>query len=218
MDQAGQWPALSKDEDGLLEEIQAVLMSRVHGDPYSSDGTFADNLSSLPRGLRAMAATHWLDVSLTLDSLTWHFGNFGEPTLVAQTEEGLAELGLGDLASVFHEAATLMLPFVDQKGPKQLPDQLLEKAGLAERGKRSTARRGICVTRVMGSRPSTMRGSVTLAATQSKSSAPESPSRCRKVGDTEVSRRSRRLHRHGKLRPRSSAPFCRLPHSSPLLT
>jgi hypothetical protein len=64
----------------------------------------------------------------------WHFGNFGEPTLVAQTEEGLAELGLGDLASVFHEAATLMLPFVDQKGPKQLPDQLLEKAGLAERG------------------------------------------------------------------------------------
>jgi len=35
-----------------------------------------------------MAATHWLDISLTLDSLTWHFGNFGERQLVAETEAG----------------------------------------------------------------------------------------------------------------------------------
>ena len=55
MDPAGQWPALSKYEDGLLEEIQAVLTSRVHGDPYSSDGTFAINLSLLPRGLMETA-------------------------------------------------------------------------------------------------------------------------------------------------------------------
>ena len=85
MDQAERWPALLKDDDGLLEEIQATLTSRVQGDPYSSDGAFAQSLSSLPKGLRAMAATHWLDISLTLDSITWHFGNFGEPALVAQT-------------------------------------------------------------------------------------------------------------------------------------
>ena len=36
-----------------------------------------------------MAATHWLDISLTLDSITWHFGNFGEPHLVVETEAGL---------------------------------------------------------------------------------------------------------------------------------
>jgi len=34
----------------------------------------AQILTTLPPGLRAMAATHWLDVSLTLDSITWHFG------------------------------------------------------------------------------------------------------------------------------------------------
>jgi hypothetical protein len=46
-----------------------------------------------------MAATHWLDISLTLDSITWHFGNFGEPGLVAETEAGLRELGLHELTS-----------------------------------------------------------------------------------------------------------------------
>jgi hypothetical protein len=134
MEQAERWPALLKDDEGLLEDIQATLASRVQGDPYSSDGAFAQNLSSLPKGLRAMAATHWLDISLTLDSVTWHFGNFGERALVAQTEEGLLELGLDELAGVFREAKALMAPFIDQMSPEQLPDELLEKAGLGEFG------------------------------------------------------------------------------------
>ena len=59
-----------------------------------------------------MAATHWLDTSLTLDGITWHFGNFGEPHLAAETEAGLQELGLQELALCFHEAKELMLPLV----------------------------------------------------------------------------------------------------------
>ncbi len=82
-----------------------------------------------------MAATHWLDVSLALDSLTWHFGNFGEHALVTQTEEALLELDLNDLAGIFREAADLMRPFVDQMSPEHPPDELLEKAGLMERGR-----------------------------------------------------------------------------------
>jgi hypothetical protein len=74
------WPALNKDDDGLLKELQAILTARVYGDPYSEDGSFAANIAGLPPGLRTMAATHWLDISLTLDSITWHFGNFGERT------------------------------------------------------------------------------------------------------------------------------------------
>ena len=87
------YPSLEKDDAGLLSDIQAILSVRALGDPYSEDGAFALNLASLPPGLRAMAATHWLDISLTLDSITWHFGNFGEPYLVAETEAGLQELG-----------------------------------------------------------------------------------------------------------------------------
>jgi hypothetical protein len=118
MDQAlndQHWPALQKDDAGLIREIQAILTARAVGDPYNSDGSFAANLAFLPPGLRAMAATHWLDISLTLDSITWHFGNFGEPHLVVETEAGLQELGLQELALCFHEAKELMLPLLAQR-------------------------------------------------------------------------------------------------------
>lgn len=95
------WPALQKDDEGLQEELLALLSERVEGDPYSEDGSFSASLRKLPVGLRAMAATHWLDISLTMDSITWHFGNFGEPGLVAATEAGLQELGLEELGQIF---------------------------------------------------------------------------------------------------------------------
>lgn len=129
------WPVLGKDDDVLLEELQRMLTERVKGDPYSDDGSFAGNLTSLSPGLRAMAATHWLDISLTLDSITWHFGNFGEPGLAAQTEAGLLELGLDDLAAVFREARDLMTPLLAQWTPDDgTPYEILERKGLKERG------------------------------------------------------------------------------------
>jgi len=81
-----------------------------------------------------MAATHWLDISLTLDSITWHFGNFGEPGLVAETEAGLRELGLQGLAECFAEAKDLMTPLLAQR-TKADGDayEILERAGLRER-------------------------------------------------------------------------------------
>ncbi|HTF65745.1 MAG TPA: hypothetical protein VK638_23955 [Edaphobacter sp.] len=133
-----QWPALRKDDAELLKELQTLLTGRVEGDPYSDDGSFARNLVNLPPGLRAMTATHWLDVSLTLDSITWHFGNFGEPHLVAETETGLTELGLHELASCFREAKQVVVPllsqrteadedfydFLERKGVRQRADEL----------------------------------------------------------------------------------------------
>jgi hypothetical protein len=136
MDQTERWPALLKEDDGLLKEIQATLTSRVQGNPYSSDGTFAENLSSLPHGLRAMAATHWLDVSLTLDSITWHFGNFGEPGLVAETEEGLTELGLHELRVCFTAAKELMQPLLAGRTEADGdPYEILEREGLRAAGR-----------------------------------------------------------------------------------
>jgi hypothetical protein len=80
-----------------------------------------------------MAATHWLDISLALDSLTCHFGNFGEP-LVAETEAGLRELGLHELASCFVEAQQLMLPLLAQRTEADGdPYEILERAGLRTR-------------------------------------------------------------------------------------
>src|SRR5579862_6761775 len=115
MDTHRNWPALGKDDAGLMEELQQILTDRAVGNPYSDDGSFANNISQLPPGFRAMAATHSLDISLTLDSITWHFGNFGEPGLVAHTEAGLHELGLHELAECFAEARKLMTPLLAER-------------------------------------------------------------------------------------------------------
>ena len=81
-----------------------------------------------------MAATHWLDISLTLDSITWHFGNFGEPNLVAETEAGLRELGLHDLASCFVEAKELMIPLLARRTEAEGdPYEIVRRAGLEKR-------------------------------------------------------------------------------------
>jgi len=128
-----QFPALQKDDVDLQKEIEAILTERAKGDPYGMNGDFAATISALPVGLRAMAATHWLDISLTLDSITWHFGNFGEPHLVALTEDGLRELGLDELALCFKEASELMLPILVERteADDNLPD-FLERKGVSE--------------------------------------------------------------------------------------
>jgi hypothetical protein len=134
MDTHQQWPALEKDDAGLKKDLEQLLTSRAVGDPYSNDGSFAANIARLPPGLRAMAATHWLDISLTLDSITWHFGNFGEPALVAETEAGLRELDLQELAECFVEAKELMTPLLAQRTETDGdPYEILERAGLKER-------------------------------------------------------------------------------------
>jgi len=133
-EKAKQWPVLLKDDAGLEEELEALLTAHVSGNPYSDDGKFAEGLAGLPLGLRAMAATHWLDISLTMDSITWHFGNFGEPGLVAATEAGLTELGLHELASCFREAKALMLPILSQRTEADDDfNEFLEKSGVRQR-------------------------------------------------------------------------------------
>jgi hypothetical protein len=134
--QSNPWPALSKDDEELEKELFAMLAARVSGNAYSEDGSFAKSLTQLPPGLRAMAATHWLDISLTLDSITWHFGNFGEPGLVAQTEEGLLELGLQELAVCFREAKELMVPLLAGRSEADGdPYEILESKGLRDAGR-----------------------------------------------------------------------------------
>lgn len=60
-----------------------------------------------------MAATHWLDISLTLDDIGWHFLNFDEPNFVKEIENGLRELELNELAEVFRESYNILQPYID---------------------------------------------------------------------------------------------------------
>ena len=106
-------PALLKSDTALLSEIFSILNSRIEANAYNRDGSYAADIGKLPTGLRAMAATHYLDVSLALDDIGWHFLNFGEANFVRETEAGLRILGLHDLAEWFHEAHSIVKLFLD---------------------------------------------------------------------------------------------------------
>jgi hypothetical protein len=107
-----QYAALTLSDEKLLKEIFSLLSKSANplANPYSDDGSYAASISRLPIGLRAMAATHHLDISLTLDDIGWHFLNFGELGFVRETEAGLRELGLSDMADWFAEAFAIVNP------------------------------------------------------------------------------------------------------------
>jgi hypothetical protein len=134
-EQTMRYPMLALSDEELLKEIFSALSKSVSSvaDPYSEDGSYAAAIGSLPTGLRAMAATHHLDISLTMDDIGWHFLNFGEPGLVRETEVGLRELGLGEIANYFVEAHAIVNPLRPEIKEADDYYQCLESRGLMER-------------------------------------------------------------------------------------
>jgi hypothetical protein len=134
-EQRTRYPMLALTDEELLKEIFSLLSKSVSSvaDPYSEDGSYAAAIASLPAGLRAMAATHHLDISLTMDDIGWHFLNFGEPGLVQQTESGLRELGLGDIADYFVEAHAIVSPLKSEIKEAEDYYECLESRGLMEK-------------------------------------------------------------------------------------
>jgi hypothetical protein len=63
--------ALAKYDEALREYIWTIICERAAGSPYLNNGDAARSLSRFPPGLRAMAATHRLDLGRTIDSLAW---------------------------------------------------------------------------------------------------------------------------------------------------
>jgi hypothetical protein len=133
--QEQRYPMLALDDEELLKEIFSLLSKSVNpiADPYSEDGSYVAAIAGLPTGLRAMAATHHLDISLTMDDIGWHFFNFGEPGLVRETETGLRELGLGDIADYFSEAHAIVTPLKAEITKTDDYFECLESRGLMAR-------------------------------------------------------------------------------------
>ena len=63
-----------------------------------------------------MAATYELDVSLTMDDLGWHFGNWHDRELAEETARGLEVLGATELAALFREAFRLAEQYWSELG------------------------------------------------------------------------------------------------------
>jgi hypothetical protein len=91
----------SSNED-VFDFLAEVLNERMPLGP--NEPGFLQAARNLPDGLRSMVTTHHLDVSLSMDDLGWHFGNWHNEELAHETARGLEVLGANDLASLFREA------------------------------------------------------------------------------------------------------------------
>jgi hypothetical protein len=95
----------SCSDDDLFSLLGHELQSRIASRRGSPE--FVVEIRELPPGLRAMAATYELDVSLAVDDLGWHFGNWHDMELAEETAAGLDELGAHELAKIFCDAFQL---------------------------------------------------------------------------------------------------------------
>jgi len=106
----------SSSDDELFVLLGKELGRRVPAPRDSPE--FLHQIQQLPVGLRAMAATYELDVSLALDDLGWHFGNWHDEALAEETAHGLEVLGASELARIFREALRLALGYWSELGGK----------------------------------------------------------------------------------------------------
>lgn len=106
----------SSSDDELFTLLGKELEKRASAKRGSP--AFVAQIRNLPVGLRAMAATYELDVSLALDDLGWHFGNWHAPALAEETAHGLEELGATELATVFKDALRLAIRYWNELGAK----------------------------------------------------------------------------------------------------
>jgi hypothetical protein len=96
----------------LTTELDEVLPRKLRRDRP----VFLSKLQSLPRGLRAMATTFDLDVSMALDDLAWHFTNHYDLDLYEETLQGLKELGAVESAELFAQAYAILEPYWNELG------------------------------------------------------------------------------------------------------
>ena len=118
--------AAKSDEDMfkiLSSELELRLPKNIHADQELLTGS----IRRLPRGLRAMAAVHRLDVSMAINELGWHFYNFHHRGFCDETMRGLVELEAVEAAEIFKQARELIEPHWDKLGqlkgaPKNFAD------------------------------------------------------------------------------------------------
>jgi hypothetical protein len=110
----------SSSDDELFSLLGHELERRISAARGSLE--FVAEIQKLPVGLRAMAATYELDVSLVLDDLGWHFGNWHNADLAEETARGLEELGAADLAKLFRKAFQMAQEYWTELGAEDWKD------------------------------------------------------------------------------------------------
>ena len=93
----------TEDDEALVDLLSAELEKLLPSEIQQDRDRYHSTIASLPRGLRAMAGIHEFDVSMTMDSLAWHFGNQNDERDLHETLNGLRELELNEIADRFEQ-------------------------------------------------------------------------------------------------------------------
>lgn len=127
-------------DEVLFKLLSEELQWRLPGGEGDDLDLFLQRLRDIPTGLRAMAATYQLDVSLTLDDLGWHFANWHHRPYSEETIWALRELEAFEQADIFAQAYALAQDHWDRIGElvsedfqdfaAWYPDSPLDKATL----------------------------------------------------------------------------------------
>ena len=117
----------AKSDEELFKMLSSELQLRLPESVQVDYDNLTISIRSLPRGLRAMAAIHRLDVSMAVDDLVWHFFNFHHREFCDETMRGLFELEAVEAAEIFKQAWALVEPHWEKLGqlkesPKMFAD------------------------------------------------------------------------------------------------
>lgn len=108
-----EWIRAAEDDEALFNllsgELERLLPREIQWDRDLYHQTLAD----LPGGLRAMAGIHFFSVSMSCDSLAWHFGNQNDERDLQETLNGLRELELPEIADMFEQMWEFMKPHIE---------------------------------------------------------------------------------------------------------
>ena len=104
----------AKSDDELLDLLMTELNLLFPKELRRDQIVFLSKLQAAPPGMRAMATTFNLDVSMSLDDLAWRFVNHHDLDLYEETLHGLRELGAAEAAEIFAEAYSIIEPFWNQ--------------------------------------------------------------------------------------------------------
>ena len=101
----------AQNDQALFELLWDELVRLIPDSVQNDNELYFMNLPRLPRGLRAMVGIKYLDLSMQMDDLAWHFTNQTDQRDLVETHAGLRELELTEFADDFEKLWNFLKPY-----------------------------------------------------------------------------------------------------------
>lgn len=98
------------NDEALIDLLNGEIHRLIPTESFADDEKYFDAVDVLPPGLRAMQGVYSLEVSMSFDDLAWHFLNHPSERSSQLIYNGLLELELAEVATLFKSAWDIMQP------------------------------------------------------------------------------------------------------------